>query len=233
MSTYSLSHLSDRALLRDLAALVAQDRVTTAALLAHLAEVDERRLYLPAAYPSMYAYCVGELRLCEQAAFKRIHAARTARRFPAIFPALAEGRLHLSGVVMLAPYLTPENADELLAAAANRNRAELEQLLAERFPRPELPARLQALPPTPSPALLTGQLSPGTVDSQLAPGRVEPPAPRAKLAPLAPQRFGLQVTIGQDTYEKLRYAQALLGHQPPAAKLAAMVDRAFDVLVGH
>src|SRR5437867_2932282 len=116
MCTYSLSHLSDSALLRDLAALVAHDRATTAVLLAHVAEVDERRLYLPAAYPSMYAYCVGELRLCEQAAFKRIRAARTARRFPAIFPALAEGRLHLSGVVMLASYLTPENADELLAA---------------------------------------------------------------------------------------------------------------------
>src|SRR5207247_290864 len=98
-------------------------------------EVDERRLYLPAAYPSIYSYCVGELRLCEQAAFKRIRAARTARRFPAIFPALAEGRLHLSGVVMLTPYLTPENADELLAAAANRNRAEPEQPLAQRFPR--------------------------------------------------------------------------------------------------
>ncbi len=233
MCKYSLSHLSDSVLLRDLAALVAHDRATTAVLLAHIAEVDERRLYLPAAYPSMYAYCVGELRLCEQAAFKRIRAARTARRFPAIFPALAEGRLHLSGVVMLTPHLTPENADELLAAAANRNRAELEQLLAERFPRPQLPARLQALPTAPSPALLTGQLSPGTVDSQLAPGRVESPAPRANLAPLAPRRFGLQVTIGEDTYEKVRYAQALLGHQPRAAELAAMVDRAFDLLVGH
>src|SRR6266536_6564768 len=101
MCTYSLSHLSDSVLLRDLAALVAHDRATTARLLAHLAEVDERRLYLPAAYPSMYAYCVGELRLCEQAAFKRIRAARTARQFPAVFPALAEGRLHLSGVVLL------------------------------------------------------------------------------------------------------------------------------------
>src|SRR5262245_6582671 len=71
MATYSLTHLSDGALLRDMAALVAQDRTTTAALLAHLAEVDARKLYLPAAYPSMFAYCVGELRLSEEAAFKR------------------------------------------------------------------------------------------------------------------------------------------------------------------
>src|SRR3972149_4403706 len=110
VSTYFLSHLSDHTLLRDLASLVARDRATTARLLAHLAEVDARKLYLPAAYPSLYAYCVGELGLCEQAAFKRIRAARTARQFPTIFAAVADGRLHLSAVLLLAPYLTPDNA---------------------------------------------------------------------------------------------------------------------------
>jgi len=54
MKSYRLSHLADQTLLRDLATLVAQDRALTADLLAHLAEVDARRLYLPAAYPSMY-----------------------------------------------------------------------------------------------------------------------------------------------------------------------------------
>src|SRR2546422_5399145 len=92
MCKYSLSHLSDSALLRDLAALVAQDRATTARLLAHIAECDARRLYLPAAYPSMFAYCVHELRLSEDAAYKRIQAARVARRFPSIFAAGAGGR---------------------------------------------------------------------------------------------------------------------------------------------
>src|SRR3970040_1359697 len=96
VSSYTLSHLADPTLLRALAALVAKDRATTAALLAHLAEVDARRLYLPAAYPSMYAYCVHALGLSEDAAFKRIHAARTARRFPA----LDQGRLHLSAVIL-------------------------------------------------------------------------------------------------------------------------------------
>ena len=124
MSTYSLSHVSDPELLRALAALVARDRATTVALLAHLAEVDARRLYLPAAYPSMFSYCVHERRLSEDAAYNRIQAARVARQFPALFAALAEGRLHLSAVGLLAPYLRPENADELLAAAAHRTKAE-------------------------------------------------------------------------------------------------------------
>src|SRR5213594_2499134 len=138
MRSYSLTHLSDAVLIRDLAALIAHDRVTTAAILAHIAEVDARRLYAPAGYPSMHAYCVGELRFSEDAAYKRIQAARAARQFPALFTALEEGRLHLAAVCLLAPHLTPENADELLKAAAHGTKADIEQLLAERFPGTEL-----------------------------------------------------------------------------------------------
>ena len=82
MHSYTLAHVRDDVLLRDLAALVAQDRATTASLLAHIAEVDVRRLYVPAGYPSMHAYCVEKLRLSEDAAYKRIQAARAARQFP-------------------------------------------------------------------------------------------------------------------------------------------------------
>src|SRR5213594_638815 len=218
MCTYSLSHLSDRALLRDLAALVAHDRATTVRLLAHLAEVDERRLYLPAAYPSTFAYCVHELRLSEDAAYKRIQAARVARRFPAIFEAVADGRLHLTAVGLLAPYLTPENAAELLAAAAHQTKSEIEELLARRFPRSETLGLVAALPGS-SPQLAPAQVEePGrpecsrTSDRELAPAQVHP---RSKLAPVAPERFLLQVTIGLSIQDKLRYAQQLLGHALP------------------
>jgi len=146
MSAYSLSHLSDDVLLRDLVSLVAQNRNTTAAMLAHTAEVDARKLYLPAAYPSMYAYAVHELRLSEDAAYKRITAARAARQYPTIFEAVAAGRLQLTGVLLLAPYLTVENADGLLGAASGKGKSDLEQIIAERFPRSEMLALLQPMP---------------------------------------------------------------------------------------
>src|SRR5712692_9081616 len=101
MRAYSLFHVTDHELLHGLTALVAQDRATTAKLLAHIAEFDARRLYLPAAYPSMYAYCVHELHLSEDAAYKRITAARVARDFPAIFGGVADGRIPLTGVGLL------------------------------------------------------------------------------------------------------------------------------------
>ena len=73
MKAYCYSHLADHVLLRELAAALSNERAGTATVLAHLAEVDARKLYLPAAYPSMFTYCVGELHLSEEAAFKRIH----------------------------------------------------------------------------------------------------------------------------------------------------------------
>src|SRR5262245_15877987 len=137
MSKYSLTHLSDGNLLRDLTALVARDRATTAELLAHLAEVDARKLYLSAGYPSMHAYCEQELRLSEDAANKRIRVARKAREIPALFAAIADGRIHLSGVILLASSLTAENADELIEAAAGKSKGQIEALIAARTPRSE------------------------------------------------------------------------------------------------
>jgi hypothetical protein len=90
----------------------------------------------------MYLYCVHELGMSEDTALKRIQTARAARQFPAIFPAVPDGRLHLGAVVLLGPRLTADTADELLAAAAHKTMAELKLLLADHFPKPDVPARV-------------------------------------------------------------------------------------------
>ena len=145
MRTPSLRHLTDETLLRDLNALVAHDRTTTVALVAHLSEVDLRRLYRPRGFSSMFQYCIRELGMSEDVAWRRIIAARLARRFPRIFPALADGRLHVSGVALLKDYLTQGNADDLLAAIEHKSRREIGLILAERFPKPDVPTRVRAI----------------------------------------------------------------------------------------
>src|SRR5262245_57085527 len=124
MKSYSLSHLPDSVLLRDLAAMASQDRITTAKLIAYIAEVDVRRLFVEAGHPSMFAYCVDVLHLSEDATAKRIQAARVARRFPVLFAALDDGRLHLTAISLLAPHFTPENVNELIEAATHRKKSE-------------------------------------------------------------------------------------------------------------
>jgi len=78
--TYSLRHLADSTLRHDLQQLVITDRGTTAHLIAHIAEFLARKLYLEDGYASMYDDCVGELRMSEDIACRRIRAARAARR---------------------------------------------------------------------------------------------------------------------------------------------------------
>lgn len=177
MQSYTLVHVHDDVLLRDLAELVVRDRLGTAALLAHIGEVDARQLYAGAGYPSMHSYCVEVLRLSEDSAYKRIRAARAARQFPAIFTAVAEGRLHIAAVCLLASHLTALNADELIEAATHRRKFEIEQYLARRFGAPEPPASVRMLAPGLPPSQSIRQLAPGRVDaasqeSQLALGPV-------------------------------------------------------------
>ena len=231
MTTYSLSHLTNDRLSRELAASAAQDRTSTATLLAHIAEFDARRLYLPAAYPSMHAYCVHELHLSEDSAFKRIRAARTAREYPAVFTAIAEGRLHLTAVVLLGPHLTPETADELLAAAAHKSKPEIEQLIAQRFPRQDVPAGVLALS---SAGPATEQLVPEPVESsvtKLAPEAVRASASRPLAVPVAQPRVPLQHMVMPGTRDKLRYIGALMSHQVPSGDAAEVLDRTLDMAI--
>ncbi|MEO6461760.1 MAG: hypothetical protein ABIP29_01660, partial [Candidatus Eisenbacteria bacterium] len=185
MHAHTLDHLSDAALLRDLSALVVQDRITTATLLAHIAEVDARRLFVPAGSPSMFAYCVEVLRLSEDAAYKRIQAARTARRFPALLDELTHGRLHLTAICLLAPHLTPENSGELMAAAVHRRNDEIRRLLALRFPGSVAPVVAPTVRPVAFRPVQSIPSSAGSGLLQLAPEQVAITVPRLALEQVA------------------------------------------------
>jgi hypothetical protein len=231
MDQYSFSHLGDQELLRALAQALTDERISTAHVLALIAEVDARKLYLPAGDDSMYAYCVRELHLSEDCALKRIRAARAARAFPAIFEAVAEGRLHLSGIALLARHLRPENAAQLLAAAAHKTCAQIQLVIAQHFPQPDRPARLEAvLEPGVSSCQTLLAARPVDASSNRPGGHpaTAPETPRPSLAPLSPQRFLLQATIGLSAHDKLRYLQALLGHAVPTGDLEAVLERSFD-----
>ena len=231
MPRYSLTHLADAALLKGLTTLVAQDRAITAALLAHLAEVDARKLCLPAAYPSMKAYCIGELRFSEDSAAKRIQAARAAHRCPALFTAMADGSLHLSAVVLLAPHVSPENAAELIEAASHKSKTEIERLVAERTPRMEMPAQVWAVDPAP-PTEDAHEHAPGHVDVRVAaPPTAAGSAAWASVSACSAERYAIRATLSQEAHDDLRHAQELLAHQLPSGDVGAVLERALRALV--
>ena len=243
MQKYTLTHLTDAALLGQLTSLVHQDRAHTAMLLAHLAEVDIRRLYAPAGYPSMHAFCVERLGFSDDAAFRRIRAARAARQFPVLFTAVSGGRLSLAAISLIAPHLTYENVDALIEAATHKRKIEIEEFLAERFASPEAPpclaAKIRVIPtrltdpmPAPLPLLAAGEpeaLSPSVEvrNDLLVLGRV----PDSEV-PAAP-RFHFQFVVPKSTHDKLCHAQVLLSHSVPANDLAQVFDRALDALISQ
>jgi hypothetical protein len=224
MHADGLSTMSDREVVERLKELLGEERRLTAAVLAHLGEVEARRLYLPAACSSMFVYCTRVLGMSEDQAFKRIQAARAMRRFPVVATAVAEGRLHLTAVVRLAPHLTEDNVDALVCEASGKSKAEIDVLVARLAPKADVPERLEQV---------VGQevLVPEPPDAEMVP---EPPRPvdgTGRVAALAPERFALQVTIDGVTQEKLLRAQAHLRHQVPSGDLAEVLDRALDALL--
>ncbi len=142
----SVSQLTDRQLIDGLRELARKDAALTADLLAHLGEVDARRLCDQEAEGSLWGYCVKVLNFSEGATSKRITAARTARKYPVILEMVARGDLHVSAINELASHLTEENHRELLRQAARLTRSELKELLAKWFPKPDAPTVLRKLP---------------------------------------------------------------------------------------
>jgi hypothetical protein len=179
------AEVADEDLLRRLVEILGRSRRVEADLVAHIAEVDERRLYAREAFPSMFAYCTGALHLSEGEAYLRIAVARASVRYPVILPMLGDGRLHLSGVALLAPYLTDGNRDALLRRAAHRSKRQTEELIAEIAPRKHVPAVMRRLPERPV-------SEPGPVSSAALSG------PSGPSVPSTPSGMGTTVTLVSD-----------------------------------
>ena len=145
----SLESLNSGDLLSATRQLVRKSHGLEADLLLHLGEIDERKLYAECSRPSMFAFCVEELGFSEDAAYNRITVARAGRRLPAVIEAARSGRVHLAGLRRLAPHLTRENHEAVLAEAAGKSKRDIELLVARLAPLPPVPATIRRLPECP------------------------------------------------------------------------------------
>src|SRR6187455_712555 len=143
---YRLVDVGNSQLLAGLSELVRQSNGLTAQVLAHLVELEERMLHLELGLRSLFAYCVEALGMSEGTAGRRVTAARVCRRFPEAFERVARGELHLCALCALAPHMNPENSAELFEACRGKTRRQVEELLAARFPRPDVREQIRRLP---------------------------------------------------------------------------------------
>jgi hypothetical protein len=235
----SAAALSDQDLLARIEALAGRERETSAELVAHLTALDGRpAAYAAKGYGSLFGYCTQALRLSEDAACSRIEAARACRRFPVILDLLASGKVTLTSVRLRGRHLTAESHGAVLARASGRRRREIEALVAELAPQPDVPTSVRKLPTpaatSPSPATPPHKAAvvPSEPTATIAPSpAVFVPTPRPIVQASAPERYRVQFTIGQETHEKLRRVQTLLRREIPDGDPGAIFDRALSLLL--
>jgi hypothetical protein len=229
--------LSDRDLLTRIDILAGQERESMAELVAHLAALEARpEAYAAQGYGSLFGYCTQALRLSEDAACTRIDAARACRRFPAILDLLASGSLTLTSIRLLGSHLTAENHQAVLARATNKTRREIEALVAELAPRPDVVASVRRLP---IPKMTKPSSLPSASPTPQAPVASSMPVQALSVAPTsrpivqasAPERYRVQFTMGPQTHEKFRRVQTLLRREIPDGDPGVIFDRALDLLL--
>ena len=245
-----LQDLGNDELLAALSSLVRRGNELTAELLAHLAEFDERRLYLELGFSSLFAYCTEALGFCETTAGRRIAAARVVRKFPEVLAQVARGELHLSALCALGPHVNRENAAELFCLCQGKSRRRVDELLAARFPKPEVRDLIRRLP---NPGRISQENEVSRLDSTLArvtdsaqrrvtdgaakPAQgtaaagssVEPEAVRKREPePLATDRFGVHFTVDAEFLDLLERVRGLARHRLPNGDLMSLMRRGLE-----
>lgn len=239
-----LAGLSDDELLTNTRRLVGQSNGLLAALLEHLTEVETRGIHRLRRCASLYTYCIYELRFSEDAAARRCAAARLAKQFPALVAAVAAGELHLTGLLMIGPHLTPENHQTVLARAKFRTKKELARLVRELNPLPDIPDRsepqgpeLARNPKAPTWEQLVKSHCPQVRELPIGEqprdwANVDSTSARNDLPPITgPQRFQMQFCTVEAHVHLVDRAKALLARTRPGVTLGELHLDAMKLLV--
>jgi hypothetical protein len=209
--------LSDTALVAQLKRIVNAERAQLAKLLVHLGELDARGLYREDGYSSMFEYAVSALGMSESEAYLRIQAARLTRRFPLVMGRIESGELNLTALKLLAPHLTDANCSRLLDRVRGMRKREVELLVVELAPKPDVPERVRQLPAQkpsaragvcvqPALPVQAARASVAAVASEAPAPAVRPVSVQEDVPPTvtSPQPFALQPTPARVTTTPLR-----------------------------
>jgi hypothetical protein len=114
-----LQALSNELLVERFGKLVRTERKISHLVIACIAEIETRKIYLDRAYPSLFEYLTKEFGYSESAAYRRISAARLLRQVPEIAQKIEEGRINLSQASLLVQ--TVRTADKLSAQPVTKD----------------------------------------------------------------------------------------------------------------
>ncbi len=239
----SVQYLSQSELVSMFEGLMRTDHRTDADTLVFLREIDRRKIWATDGYDSLVNWCVRKGHMSSSVAFKRIKSAELAERFPGVLALIRRGELHLSALNKLGPYLTDANHEAALARARCKTMKELDLIIAELAPQPDVAPSvrpMRAAPQAPATELssTSRDVTPTACDTMPRSAASSAPAaaartpvspPRAKVTPSAPKRFKLEMTLSERGHEMLRELEALLSHT--SAAVSEIVERGLEALL--
>ncbi|MBI5171005.1 MAG: HNH endonuclease [Candidatus Eisenbacteria bacterium] len=213
---WSVTQLSNEALDREYAARVENDRASTAELLLYLGEMESRRRYVPAGYPSIGRLTISALVLLAPELTE--HTA--ARLLAAIAP-----KPDVPTKEREVPFHSASTA------ARNENR-DVSTSSAELAVRPVAPSGSSESAESMGPLWASGAAGDAQADSEAtrAPAarpNVERQAPRASRTqhtPLSPTSMHVSATLSMQVYEQLQEARELLSHRLASRELSEVLE---------
>jgi hypothetical protein len=241
-----LACLDDEALLSSLRSLIQSHRRVTSDIVAHLGEVDARRIHVARGFSSLFEYCTKDLGFSEDEAYRRIEVARMTRRYPAMLGLLGAGTASLSALALLKHHVEPSNAAELLTLVSGVSVRVAKERLAAKFPLPPVAESVRKLPAPAPPdthtpagaakpiAEAVAREEPALPCASTESLRRSPPValpPRAVVEPVAEDRFLVKLTLTRTARDKLELARDLTRHRYPDGRLDVVLEAALDALL--
>jgi hypothetical protein len=214
----TLESLSTEALDQSVVKLVRAENRSTALVIAHLAEMSRRKGALERGYKNLFDYAVRRLNLSEGSVALRLQVANVSRRFPQLLAAIAENRLSLTVAGLLAPHLTDENAEKLIAECAGMTKREAEEHLVKLRPKPTFTPSIRMIP------------SPIPESPREASAPSPPPRPSPSIfQPATPTAYNFRFAADKEFKESFERLAEVLGVENPLQHMAEIFQKAVDI----
>ena len=205
----TLAQLSDHELWQQTSRAALKEKSCTAVVIAHLAEVDKRKLHLLHACKSLFDYCSTVLGYSEAESYLRCQVARACSAHPQLLGELAAGTMSLCVAGKVASKLHESNQQQLLKACSGKTKVEAEKIIATLHPQeaPKTLIRKQSLSPASS----------------------EPQARRPEIKPIAHDTFAVKVSINEALLKKLERLAEVLGISSVKSQLPELLEKVADI----
>ena len=177
-------------------------------------------------------YCVERLHLSEGSVASRIHVANVSIRFPQLLVALAENRISLTVAGLLAPHLSEDNVDTLLADCAGMTKKTALEYLVRIEPKPVFEPSIRRRPARPVPVEAAPAERPAPPPRELTTSthQLSPSSPNM-LQPAQPTVFNFRFSAERSFKEKFERLAEVMGIENAERHMAEILEQALDVVL--